>query len=126
MYNWPYDFLSFVEKIKIDAQIIYREDHEILVDRDEKEKSKQIDWAKAQSNIKTTKYMAAGAAPNQQVVVGSSLPWEVTGRSSVYRPATEYTSADMSHITDIVGRYSSYRPDSSSDDESGGGGDSNY
>ena len=52
MYNWPYDFLSFVEKIKIDAQIIFREDHEVLVERDELEKSKQIDWAKTQSNIK--------------------------------------------------------------------------
>ena len=51
MYNWPYDFLSFVEKI-IDAQIIFREDHEVLVERDELEKTKQINWAAAQSNFK--------------------------------------------------------------------------
>jgi hypothetical protein len=82
MYNWPYDFLSFVEKIKIDAQIIYREDHEILVDRDELEKSKQIDWAKAQSNIKATKYMANGAAPNQQVAVGIEPLKKATGTTT--------------------------------------------
>ena len=23
-YNWPYDFLSFVEKIKIDAEVLYK------------------------------------------------------------------------------------------------------
>ena len=25
-YNWPYDYLSFVEKIKMDAQVLYRSD----------------------------------------------------------------------------------------------------
>ena len=25
-YNWPYDYLSFVEKIKMDAQVLYKPD----------------------------------------------------------------------------------------------------
>jgi len=27
-YNWPYDYLSFVEKIKMDAQVLYKPDAE--------------------------------------------------------------------------------------------------
>jgi hypothetical protein len=126
MYNWPYDFLSFVEKIKIDAQIIFREDHEILVERDELEKSKQIDWAKTQADIKVTHDL--DVAPNTQVAVGTpGAPWQIEGQYSAYAPMAPTTDPTTStRITDVIGRYSSYRPDSSSDDESGGGGDSSY
>ena len=118
MYNWPYDFLSFVEKIKIDAQIIFREDHEILVERDELEKSKQIDWAKTQADIKVTHDL--DAAPNTQVAVGTpGAPWQIEGYHSAYAPVAPATDlATSTKITDVIGRYSSYRPDSSSDDES--------
>ena len=29
-FNWPYDYLSFVEKIKVDAEVLYKEDAEML------------------------------------------------------------------------------------------------
>ncbi|HAI44986.1 MAG TPA: hypothetical protein DCM40_46365, partial [Maribacter sp.] len=29
-YNWPYDFLSFVEKVKIDAQILFKTESSLL------------------------------------------------------------------------------------------------
>tara|TARA_R110002020_G_scaffold5922_4_gene24378 strand:- start:4450 stop:14187 length:9738 start_codon:yes stop_codon:yes gene_type:complete len=40
LYNWPHDYLSFVEKISIDAQILFKADENKLMEREDLEKNK--------------------------------------------------------------------------------------
>tara|TARA_B100000700_G_scaffold311341_1_gene393059 strand:+ start:5026 stop:14784 length:9759 start_codon:yes stop_codon:yes gene_type:complete len=37
LYNWPYDYLSFVEKVSIDVQVLFKEDEDVLTHRDDSE-----------------------------------------------------------------------------------------
>jgi hypothetical protein len=38
LYNWPYDYLSFVEKINIDAEILFKADDTVLATQEDLEK----------------------------------------------------------------------------------------
>tara|TARA_B100001123_G_scaffold419495_1_gene524769 strand:- start:425 stop:2725 length:2301 start_codon:yes stop_codon:yes gene_type:complete len=40
LYNWPHDYLSFVEKIRIDAQVLFKADETKLKDREDLETNK--------------------------------------------------------------------------------------
>ena len=53
MYNWPYDFFSFVEKVSIDAEVLFKEENEVLVERDELEKNKHIEHNRIRSQMTT-------------------------------------------------------------------------
>jgi hypothetical protein len=65
--NWPYDFFSFVEKVSIDAEVLLKQDNDILVTRDELEKSEQMDF----SRIVRTNVLAP-YNPNTKIVTNTT------------------------------------------------------
>jgi P2-related tail formation protein len=100
MYNWPYDFFSFVEKVSIDAEVLFKQDNDVLVQRDELEKSKQIDHNRIRSHTNT------GTDRNTTIATEATD----TGTTTT---AVTYTQA--ANVRTDTGKFATMNGDSDSD-----------
>jgi len=127
MYNWPYDYLSFVEKIRLDVEILFEGE----------------DPEPGPYNSGTTTYsgepmVAAGLANPYQAVERTPMPPSATRtaqfalspygapRAAQYTPTARPVTSPSADQTKAPTRSVRYNPNRSSADESGGGGDPNY
>ena len=132
LFNWPYDYLSFVEKIRIDAEILFKADETII------QQFEDNDLGRTSVNVPTISQLgsdeedgvsdAIQQAPNIQIpvatpespagnLVDSNQRYSAYTRGIVRSPAENLiTSAQAPSST----------TNTSSPDESDGGGDPSY
>ena len=108
-YNWPYDYFSIIEKIKIDVEILYSDE-----DRNTRFMSDSPNTAGLLEAATVSTPTMALETPQALLLSGDPTP-------------TNYNTPTSTVPWQVTGRYSSYRPtDNTSPDQSGGGGDPNY
>ena len=113
MYNWPYDYLSFVEKIRLDVEVLF-----------EGESDEPIQGGgTSPSNTGTTTF--SGEA---MIAAGISSYQTPTGQGTAqYTPQPQVYGGTLQTGQTTVGQATAtYDPERSSPDESDGGGDPSY